>query len=72
MKRELSNLNDDFEIVDKELELCFDCYFDVLGFDDEGWVRNFYEEVVDCYNECNDLEEFKDRVREIYDDNSVW
>ena len=72
MKRELSNLNDDFEIVDKELELGFDCYFDVLEFDDEGWVRNFYEEVVDCYNECNDLEEFKDRVREIYDDNNVW
>ena len=72
MKRELSNLNDDFEIVDKELELCFDCDIDDLEFDDEGWVRNFYNEVVDCYDECSDLEEFKERVNEIYDNNSVW
>lgn len=72
MKRELSNLNDDFEIVDKELELCFDCDIDDLENDDENWVRNFYNEVVDCYYECNDLEEFKDKVSEIYDDNSVW
>jgi hypothetical protein len=43
-----------------------------LENDDEGWVREFYNEVLDCYDECNDLEEFKDRVSEIYDDNSVW
>jgi hypothetical protein len=72
MKRELSNLNDDFEIVDKELELCFDCDIDDLENDDEGWVRSFYNDVVDCYDECEDLEEFKDRVNEIYDDKSVW
>ena len=68
----LSNLNDDFKIVDKELGLDFDCDFDDLEFDDEGWVREFYNEVVNCYNECNDLNEFKDKVNEIYDDNSVW
>lgn len=72
MKRKLSNLNDDFGIVDKELELCFDCNINDLEFDDEGWVREFYNEVVDCYDECNDLEEFKDKVSEIYDNNSVW
>ena len=70
--KKLSNLNDDFGIVDKELELCFDCDIDDLENDDEGWVRKFYNEVVDCYSECNDLEEFKDKVSEIYDDNSVW
>jgi hypothetical protein len=51
MKRELSNLNDDFVIVDKELELCFDCDIDDLENDDEGWVREFYNEVLDCYDD---------------------
>jgi hypothetical protein len=72
MKRELSDLNDDFKIVDEELGLGFDCDIDDLENDDEGWVRSFYNDVVDCYDECEDLEEFKDRVNEIYDDNSVW
>lgn len=72
MKRELSNLNDDFKIVDKELELDFDCDIDVLEYGDESWERSFYNDVVDCYDECDDLEEFKDRVSEIYDDNSVF
>ena len=72
MKRELSNLNDDFKIVDLELELCFDCDIDDLEFGDEDWERCFYNDVVDCYDECEDLEELKDRVSEIYDNNSVW
>jgi hypothetical protein len=71
MKRELSNLNDDFKIVDKELELDFNCDIDILEFGDEDWERSFYNDVVDCYDECEDLEEFKERVNEIYDDNSV-
>ena len=72
MKRELSNLNDDFKIVDKELELDFDCDIDDLEYGDESWERSLYNDVVDCYDECDDLEEFKDRVSEIYDDNSVF
>jgi hypothetical protein len=72
MKRELSNLNDDFKIVDKELELDFNCDIDILEFGDEDWEKSFYNDVVDCYDECEDLEEFKERVNEIYDDNSVF
>jgi hypothetical protein len=72
MKRELSNINDDFKIIDKELELDFNCDIDILEFGDEDWERSFYNDVVDCYDECDNLEEFKDRVSEIYDDNSVW
>ena len=41
MKRELSNLNDDFEIVDKELKLCFDCDIDDLEFDDHYNIFRF-------------------------------
>jgi hypothetical protein len=72
MKRELDCLEEDFKIVDKELGLDFDCEIDELEFDDEDWVRSFYNDVVDCYDECNDLDEFKERVNEIYDNNSVW
>jgi hypothetical protein len=72
LKRELSNLNDDFKIVDEELELCFDCDIDDLENGDESWERSFYNDMVDCYDECENLEEFKDRVSEIYENNSVW
>ena len=72
MKRELSNVNDDFKIVDKELELDFYCDIDDLENGDENCERSFYNDVINCYDECENLEEFKDRVSEIYDDNSVW
>jgi hypothetical protein len=58
MKRELSNVNDDFKIVDKELELDFDCNIDNLENGDENWERSFYNDVINCYDECENLERF--------------
>jgi hypothetical protein len=72
MKKELSNLNNDFKIVDKELELCFDCDIDDLEFDDEGWNRSFYKKVVKIYDKSSDLEDFKNKVNKIYNNNSIW
>jgi len=72
MKRELNCLEEDFIIVDKELGLDFDCEIDDLEFDDESWCRSFYKKVVRVYDECSDLEDFKNEVNKIYNKDSIW
>jgi hypothetical protein len=72
MKRELSCLEEDFKIVDKELEMDFNCEIEDLEFDDESWCRRFYKKVVKVYDECSDLEDFKNEVNKIYNKDSIW
>ena len=72
MKRELSCLEEDFKIVDKELEMCFDCEIEDLEYDDDSWSRRFYKKVVNVYDECEDLEDFKNEVNKIYNKDSIW
>lgn len=65
VKRKLSNLLDDFKIVEKELKLRFN-NDEGLGLYSRSWCDNFYNKVNELYDKCNDLEEFKKGVKEIY------
>ena len=67
MKRKLTNFNDDYDIVDKELS-------DIIILNDEkgnglysrSWCRNFYEKAYTMYYESSDLEEFKTGIKELW------
>jgi hypothetical protein len=66
MKRELSgDVMNDFKIIEKELGLRFNSD-NGLGLYSRSWCNNFYGKVRITYTECNDLEEFKKEVKELY------